>query len=262
MEGGYVAGGGTYLAGVVHARFQQWGDHFTILAVSGMLKRMVVVRSVGASKTLSMFQIEPPDHVSEGESSGVPLILSHLRDHHYLPVRIQRDGPWGWVVEQDAPNGKAHVEKDGPVKMPRDVEMHVPPVKEELTPSRNHSPQRRSVLQKGDESRARGNRLSFESPPMSGRIFSPQRRLVLRDLVRRGSGRRSEVGSGLESYAGAAIVGRSLSVDKWFSERALSLARGAESEEEEWLSAWGVVPKEKGRRGEVKEVSRTREGRC
>ena len=242
-----------YLAGVAHARFQQWGDHFTILAVSGLLKRMVVVRSVGASKTLSMFEIEPPDHVSGGESSGVPLILSHLRDHHYLPVRIQRDGPWGWVVEQDVPNGKAHFEKDGPVKMLRDVEMHVPPVKEELTSSRNHSPQRRSVLQKGDESRARGNRLSFESSPMSGRIFSPQRRLVLRDLVRRGSGRRSEVGSGLGSYAGAAIVGRSLSVDKWFSERALSLARGAESEEEEWLSAWGVVPKEKGRRGEVKE---------
>ena len=48
------------------------------------------------------------------------------------------------------------------------------------------------------------------------------------------------------------MVGRTLSVERWFAERAVSLARGADSEEE-WSSAWGIDKKEKARRAERKE---------
>lgn len=206
-----------------------------------------MVRSAGASKTLSMFEIEPPDHVGEGESSGVPLIVSHLRDHHYLPVRVQSDGVWGWVLDQPAAASVDTGQNDHPTGVLRDEEMHVLPAKEELTSSRIHSPQRRSDLRKRvDVPQAGRNSMIVECSPMTGRITSPQRRLVLRDLVRRGSCRRREVGPVMESYAGAVMVGRSASVEKWFSERAFSLARGAESEEDDWLTAWGVAPKNKG----------------
>ena len=40
------------------------------------------------------------------------------------------------------------------------------------------------------------------------------------------------------------------SQERWFSERAVSLARGAESEEAEWCAAWGL---EKRNRSAVKE---------
>ena len=95
-----------YLRGVAQARFGQWGDNFTIMAASGVLKRVVVVRSVGPSRTLPLFEIEPPDHLGEGESSGIPLVLGHLCDYHYLPVRVKRDGPWGWVFDDDPPGGQ------------------------------------------------------------------------------------------------------------------------------------------------------------
>ena len=73
----------------------------------------------------------------------------------------------------------------------------------------------------------------------------------MRDLTRRESLQRGKVPiSG--RYAGATWIGRSLSVERWFAERAASLSRGAESEEEAWLSAWGVVS-EKGKKGERKE---------
>ena len=51
-----------------------------------------------------------------------------------------------------------------------------------------------------------------------------------------------------------------MSVERWFAERAASLARGAESEEE-WSSAWGIVKKEKDTRGERKEESGSYAGR-
>ena len=76
----------------------------------------------------------------------------------------------------------------------------------------------------------------------------------MRDLVRRSSFGSSQVGAGAGGYAGAMTVGRSLSVERWFAERAASLSRGAESEEE-WSSAWGIVKKEKDTRGERKEES-------
>ena len=75
------------------------------------LPAAVVVRSVGPSRTLPLFEIEPPDHLSEGESSGIPLVLGHLCDYHYLPVRVKRDGPWGWVFDDDPPGG-GMVDKD------------------------------------------------------------------------------------------------------------------------------------------------------
>ena len=83
---------GRYLEGVAHAQYGQWGDNFTLMAISGVLKRMVLACSVGPSKGLTKFEIEPPDYWDTGESTGIPLILSHLRDYHYLPVRIRRLG--------------------------------------------------------------------------------------------------------------------------------------------------------------------------
>ena len=126
------------------------------------------------------------------------------------------------------------------------VVMNVPSRSQGMMSSRNSSPQRRSDLLSAGVLRARQSRQPLEFSPMTGRISSPQRRLVMRDLVRRSSFGSREVGAGAGSYAGAMTVGRSLSVDKWFEERAASLARGAESEEE-WSSAWGIVKKHKGR---------------
>ena len=228
-----------YLVGVSEARRGQWGDNFTMVAISGLLKRMVVVLSVGPSKKLSKFEIEPPDHLSEGESCGVPLILSHFGDHHYMPVRVQRDGPWGWVLPKATKGDGGHV----PARSSEVVVMDVPPRSQGMTSSRNFSPQRRSDLL-SVVLRARQNRQTLEFSPMTGRISSPQRRLVMRDLVRRSSFGSREVGVGAGFYGGEMTVGRSLSAEKWFAERAASLARGAESEEE-WSSAWGIVKKEK-----------------
>ena len=67
-----------YLVGVAEARRGQWGDNFTMVAISGLLKRMVVVLSVGSGKKLSKFEIEPPDHLSEGESSGSSTTLGAI----------------------------------------------------------------------------------------------------------------------------------------------------------------------------------------
>ena len=236
-----------YLAGVSEARHGQWGDNCTIVAISGLLKRMVVVLSVGASKKLSLFEIEPPDHLSDGESSGVPLILSHFGDHHYMPVRVKRDGPWGWVLN-DVPKAK---ELDVVPVSAGSSEDAVP--HQGLMSCRIPFSQRRSDLLSFGALRAPRNIKTFESDsPMSGRISSPQRRLVLKDLARRSSFRSREGCAGTGSYAGAMMVGRTLSVERWFAERAVSLGRGADSEEE-WSSAWGIDKKEKDRRVEWKE---------
>ena len=60
---------------------------------------MIYVLSVGPSNSLGRHTVEPPDHWGEGESCGVPLILSNVCDYHYMPVRIRKEGCWGWVVE-------------------------------------------------------------------------------------------------------------------------------------------------------------------
>ena len=195
-----------YLRGVAQARFGQWGDNFTIMAASGVLKRMVVVRSVGPSRTLSLFEIEPPDHVGEGESSGVPLVLGHLCDYHYLPVRVKRDGPWGWVFDYDPPGGAVD----------EDLQMQGPSTDQGLTTSRISSPQRRSDLGSVDVVLSGPkNDKSTVRQPMSSRNFSLQRRLVLTRRSREDLDRREAVAAVKGGYAGTVMLGRSLSVERW-----------------------------------------------
>ena len=133
-----------YLAGVAQARFGQWGDNFTIMAISGLLKRMIVVLSVGTSKKLSVFEIEPPDHVGEGESSGVPLILSHFGAYHYMPVRVKREGPWGWVLSDVGAEKEQRDTTDAFSRMPQEMEMSVPVIQGRrvafLSPSDGQTP--------------------------------------------------------------------------------------------------------------------------
>lgn len=235
-----------YLAGVAKARFKQWGDNATILAISGVLNRMVVVRSVSASQTLSLFEIEPPSHWSDSQSSGVPLIVSHLCDYHYMPVRIRREGLWGWVADAGVGvSWRKELKSGSAVAMREDSE---------LTPGRIFSPQRRSDSRIVVEQRMRGSGMST---PTSGRTFSPQRRLVSRGLVRGGAVAREEIGLGAGSYAGvgATFTKRTLSVDRWFSERAASLARGAES----GVMAWGIA--RKGKEDQMVRGKKRREGK-
>ena len=167
---------------------------------------MVVVRSVGPSKTLSLFEIEPPDHVGEGESSGIPLVLGHLCDYHYLPVRVKMDGPWGWVLDDDPPGGTVD----------KDVQMQGLSAEQGLTASRISSPQRRSDLGSVDVVMSVPNTNDFPVPqPTSSRNFSLQRRLV---MTRRGREdlERSEAVAGVNGgYAGTVMLGRSLSVERW-----------------------------------------------
>ena len=243
-----------YLRGVAQARLGQWGDNFTIMAASGVLKRMVVVRSVGPSKTLSLFEIEPPDHLGEGESSGIPLVLGHLCDYHYLPVRVKRDGPWGWALDGDPPGGADD----------KEVQMEGLPAEQGLTASRISSPQRRSDLGSVDVVMSVSIPNTNDLPvrqPTSSRNFSLQRRLVMtrrsrEDLDRREAVTAVNLNGG---YAGTVMLGRSLSVERWFSERASSLRRGAESDED-WSLAWGADSKVKLGREEVKGEVKTYAG--
>ena len=135
-----------HLTGVAQASRGQWGDNFTILAISALLKRMVVVLSVGRSKKLSLYEIEPSTRMSDGESSGVPLIVSHYGDHHsIMPVRVKKDGPWGWVLNQEEGTPAATNQINEKVVPPSMVVDVSPPV-ETLMSSRISSPQRRSEL--------------------------------------------------------------------------------------------------------------------
>ena len=208
-----------------------------MLAISGVLKRVIVVRSLGPSKTLSLFEIEPPRHWNENVflTSGVPLIVSHLCDYHYMPVKIRREGLWGWVLDvPDPPKVPAKAEKNELNKETRGTELR------ELTSSRTSSTQRRS-----DSQNVEGRLLRS---PRTSRISPPQRRLVFGRSVGRTRICERGVGTVAGSYSGtgASMLGRTQSVDKWFAERACSLARGAEESEEEWLSAWGIDRKKKG----------------
>ena len=230
-----------YLAGVSEARHGQWGDNCTIVAISGLLKRMIVVLSVGESKKLSLFEIEPPDHLSEGESCGVPLVISHYGAHHYMPVRVKKDGPWGWVMSPEkasSPANEQNVVAEG--------QADASPANQRLTSSRNPFPQRFVLWMD----------LCPERLPMTGRISSPQRRLVAKGVNTAADDAR--VGTFASSSTLRPDRTRfSECEDPWWTERALSLARGADSEEEkEWLAAWGIVR----RTGRGKEKATGRDG--
>ena len=131
-----------YLEGVRNYQLHHWGDNFTLLAISGVLRRVIIVFSV-ATKTLARYEVEPPVHWCEEKISGLPVILSHYGDHHYLPVRVNTDGPWGWVL------GEVH-EEVGKLK------------KEQIIP-KGQNPN--MVVEVDDN-----------SGPMSGRTSLPQRR--------------------------------------------------------------------------------------
>lgn len=188
----------TYLEGVKNYRRKQWGDNFTLMAISGILRRMVLVCSVGPSQTLSKFEIEPPDHWDRWESLGVPMILGHYGAHHYLPVKIKRDGPWGWVMSTVI-EGK-EVVRDGMTQSPKDLvdgfssgkgqqEEAQETKTVEPTSSRKPLSQRRLVSVRvdtdGDVNEGMvlddGHRRdgSFQGQPVSSRTSSPQRRLEL-----------------------------------------------------------------------------------
>ena len=151
------------------------------------------------------------------------------------------DGPWGWVLDDDPPGGTVD----------KDVQMQGTSADQGLTASRISSPQRRSDLgsvavvlsgPKNDKSTVR--------QPMSSRNFSLQRRLVLTRRSREDLDRREAVAAVKGGYAGTVMLGRSLSVERWFSERASSLRRGAESDED-WSLAWGADSKVKLGKDEV-----------
>ena len=95
--------------------------------------------------------------------------------------------------------------------------------------------------------------------PTSSRNFSLQRRLVMTRRGREDLDRREAVAGVNGGYAGTVMLGRSLSVERWFSERASSLRRGAESDED-WSLAWGADSKVKLGREEVKDEVKTYAG--
>lgn len=103
-----------YLDGVAHYQYRQWGDESTLMAISGVLRRVIILFSVGSGGVHRHENLEPPRHWG-CEVSGLPIILCHLRDYHYLPVRIDREGPWGWVLEGEDESCRGQVVVGGDI---------------------------------------------------------------------------------------------------------------------------------------------------
>ena len=168
-----------------------------------------------------------------------------------MPVRVKKDGPWGWVMSHEkasSPANEQNVVAEG--------QADASPANQRLTSSRNPFPQRRSDLRFVDGPQLCTVRNTPERLPMTGRISSPQRRLVAKGVNTAADDAR------VGTYASSSTLRPDRTrfsefEDPWWTERALSLARGADSEEEkEWLAAWGIVR----RTGRGKEKATGRDG--
>ena len=86
-----------YLAGVRNGHSGQWGDDCTLMALSGVLGRPIYALSCGKDKRVRTYDVSAPFTWGE-KIEGAPLLLAHVSDFHYCPVKVMEGGEWGFVL--------------------------------------------------------------------------------------------------------------------------------------------------------------------
>ena len=90
-----------YLNGVRDGRSGQWGDEATLLALSGVTGRAVIVLTGKGTEKPDIVEYSPPATWESTSCDGPPIVLLHERDNHFTPVRILEGGEWIWVIERE-----------------------------------------------------------------------------------------------------------------------------------------------------------------
>ena len=101
-----------YIRGVRDAARNQWGDEFTLVALSGVMGRPIITLTGRAGEVPRVEERTPPEGWEMSALTGAPLLLTHEMDHHYTPVRVQEGSFWGWIPawESAVREGSGHTE--------------------------------------------------------------------------------------------------------------------------------------------------------
>ena len=86
-----------YISGVRNGHSGQWGDDCTLMGLSGVLGRPIYALSCGKDKMVRQYDVSAP--LSWGDKiEGAPLLLAHVSNLHYCPVKILEGGEWNFVL--------------------------------------------------------------------------------------------------------------------------------------------------------------------
>ena len=81
----------------------QWGDASTLVALSGVLGKMWYTITTGFDTREKKAYIETRSHCVPAEwglpaPDPLPVLLFHSVGNHFCPVRVDREGEWGWLM--------------------------------------------------------------------------------------------------------------------------------------------------------------------
>ena len=86
-----------YLCGIRNGYSGQWGDDCTLMALSGVFGRPVYTLSCGKDRRVRPYDVSAPFTWGD-KIEGAPLLLAHVSDFHYCPVKVLEGGEWGFVI--------------------------------------------------------------------------------------------------------------------------------------------------------------------
>lgn len=86
-----------YIRGVRSAQRSQWGDEFTLMALSGVVGRPIITLTGREREIPRVEERTPPEGWEMSTLSGAPILITHETDHHYTPVRFLEDSLWNWI---------------------------------------------------------------------------------------------------------------------------------------------------------------------
>ena len=86
-----------YLSGIRNGHSGQWGDDCTLMALSGVFGRPVYTLSCGKDRRVRPYDVSAPFTWGD-KIEGAPLLLAHVSDFHYCPVKVLEGGEWGFVI--------------------------------------------------------------------------------------------------------------------------------------------------------------------
>ena len=100
-----------YLAGVRNGHSGQWGDDCTLMGMSGVLGRPIYALSCGKDRRVRTYDVSAPSTWGD-RIEGAPLLLAHVSDFHYCPVKVLEGGEWSFVIApvEDRKNSKRRKE--------------------------------------------------------------------------------------------------------------------------------------------------------